>query len=425
MTDHLKNTPMTAATPPLPLRTAWVMLLTLIIGFALSQAYRTMAGILSVPLIAQFGLSPQELGAVAAAFHFAFGGMQLAMGVSIDVYGIRRTILAAFPMVIIGSVVSALSPSAGILMLGQALIGVGCAPAFLVCTVFIARHFPAQRFAAISGLALGMGGLGLIFTGTPLALLVEQSNWRVAFWLMAAMSLAAWLMIFAKVREPASPTPITAKWTTLWPALKGYGELLRLPYTAGILCLAFVCYASFITLRGLWLAPYLVDRFGQSLIFSGNIALVLSIISLFSPSIFGRLDPGNAKRRLGLILLPWTLVVFFTTLAWTQQLWLAVVCLLLIVVFMGAAVWQYADVRNAYPNHMTGRAMALFTMSMFLGIAVMQSITGVVAQWALASGHDQYSAVFASVAMMLALGSIGFMLLPSPPIQARPAETTP
>lgn len=412
---------MTAAPSSITLRTAWVMLLTLILGFALSQAYRTVAGILSVPLIAQFGLSPQEMGAVAAAFHFAFGGMQLIMGVGIDVYGIRRTILAGFPMTVLGSVVSAIAPNAGVLIFGQALIGIGCAPAFLVCTVFIARYFPAHRFAAISGLALGMGGLGLIFTGTPLAWLVEQSNWRAAFWILSAMSLAAWLAIFAKVHEPASPVPASPRWTTLWPALKGYGELLRLPHTAGILCLAFVCYASFITLRGLWLAPYLVDRFGESLIFSGNIALVLSIIALFSPSFFGRLDPGNAKRRLGLILLPWTLVLFFATMALTHQLWLAVACLLLIAIFMGCAVWQYSDVRNAYPNHMTGRAMALFTMSMFLGVAVMQSLSGFVAQWALASGYDKYSVVFISVAIMLALGSIAFMVLPSPPKEAAQA----
>lgn len=408
---------MPPASSPLALRTAWVMLVTLIGGFALSQAYRTVAGILSVPLVAHFGLSPQELGAVASAFHFAFGGMQLVMGVSIDLYGIRRTILAAFPMAIIGSIVSALAPSAPVLMLGQALIGIGCAPAFLVCTVFIARHFPAHRFAAISGLALGMGGFGLIFTGTPLAWVVEQFNWQAGFWLLGALSLLAWLVIFAKVYEPQSATPVKANWSTIWAAIKSYGELLRLPHTAGILCLAFVCYASFITLRGLWLAPYLVDRFGQSLIFSGNIALVLSIISLFSPSFFGKLDPGDAKRRQGLILLPWTLVLFFAILAVSQQLWLAITSLVLIAIFMGCAVWQYADVRNAYPNHMTGRAMALFTMSMFLGVAVMQSLSGVVAQWALAGGYDQYTAVFASVAIMLALGSIAFMVLPNPPIQ--------
>jgi hypothetical protein len=34
----------------------------------------------------------------------------------------------------------------------------------------------------------------------------------------------------------------------------------------------------------------------------------------------------------------------------------------------GYIVLQYADVRSAYPAAMTGRAMAVFTMAMFLGV---------------------------------------------------------
>jgi len=45
---------------------------------------------------------------------------------------------------------------------------IGCAPAFLVCTVFIARNFPGDRFAAVSGAILGIGSVGLLLTGTPL-----------------------------------------------------------------------------------------------------------------------------------------------------------------------------------------------------------------------------------------------------------------
>jgi hypothetical protein len=32
---------------------------------------------------------------------------------------------------------------------GQIPIGIGCAPAFLVCTVYIARHFPPARYTMV------------------------------------------------------------------------------------------------------------------------------------------------------------------------------------------------------------------------------------------------------------------------------------
>ena len=74
---------------------------------------------------------------------------------------------------------------------GQVLIGVGCAPAFLVCTVFIARYFAPSRFAAVSGAAMGSVA-GMLFTGTPLAWLVEQPSWRWGFGVLAGLAALAW-----------------------------------------------------------------------------------------------------------------------------------------------------------------------------------------------------------------------------------------
>ena len=145
------------------------MLLSLTSAFALSQAFRTVAAVLATPLQAEFGLSPQQLGTFAGAFHFAFGAMQLFVGIGIDLHGVRRTVLIGFPLTIAGAVLSALAPSFGMLLFGQVLIGIGCAPAFLACTVFIARQFATERFAAMSGAVLSIGGVGLLVTGTPLA----------------------------------------------------------------------------------------------------------------------------------------------------------------------------------------------------------------------------------------------------------------
>ena len=150
-----------------------VMLLALTGGFALSQAFRTVAALMAPPLQAQFGASPQALGVFAGAFHFAFGAMQVLVGVGIDLHGIRRTVLALSPLTIAGATLAALAPRFEWLVLAQAMIGVGCAPAFLVCTVFIARRWPAERFAAVSGLVLGLGSVGMLATGSPLAWVIE------------------------------------------------------------------------------------------------------------------------------------------------------------------------------------------------------------------------------------------------------------
>lgn len=416
----MPNAPSAAPLPPAPIamapRAALLMLVALTSGFALSSAFRTVAAIMAAPLQADFGLSPQALGVFAGTFHFAFGAMQLFMGIGIDLYGVRRTILAAFPLCIAGALLSALAPGYGALLLGQALIGVGCAPAFLVCTVFIARHFAPQRFAAMSGMAMALGTLGMLFTGTPLAWLVQQWSWRAGFVVLAALALAAWLWIWRSVHEPvAAPAQQEAPRESVREAVLRFAALFTVPHTWGIVVLGAVTYAALISLRGLWLGPMLIERHGFSLVQSGNVALALSVVALCGPMLFGRIDPGPARRRRWIVTCTLAMAVLFAAMVLPHSALLDVACMLAVGLLSGFIVLQYADVRAAYPAALTGRAMAVFTMAMFLGVAAMQWLTGLVASLAKREGADPYVAVMASIAVLLALAALAFRLLPHPP----------
>ncbi len=391
------------------------MLFALVSAFALSQAFRSVAAIMATPLQAELGLDARALGLFAGSFHFAFGAMQLFMGIGIDLHGVRRTVLLAFPVAVAGAALSAASTSFGMLLAGQVLIGIGCAPAFLVCTVFIARHMPPQRFAAISGLAMSVGGIGLLLTGTPLAWLIEASSWRMGFWVLAGWAVLAWLLIWALVHEPAHPADAGRQKESVRQALAGFGTLFTLPHTWGILLLASVGYASFVSLRGLWLGPLLIERHGFSLVQSGNVALVMSLVSLAGPPLFGRLDPGPATRRRWITGFTWLVAGLFAAFSLSHSAVVDVVAPVVIGLLSGFMILQYADVRAAYPAAMTGRALSVFTMAMFMGVATMQWFTGIVASAAQAQGVEPFTAVLASIAALLALGALAFVGLPGPP----------
>ncbi|MDH1380270.1 MFS transporter [Comamonas aquatica] len=392
------------------------MLLALLSGFALSQAFRTITAILAQGLQQDFGISASSLGAFAGLFGLSFGVAQLLMGIGMDLYGLRRTVLTAFPLAALGAGVSAAAPSYGWLMLGQLLIGVGCSPAFLACTIFIARHFPADRFAFFSGLSMGVGGLGLLFTGTPLAWVVELGGWRSGFWLLCGLCVASWLLIFAMVHEPRLPQAPSTDKESWGQAFVRLAELLTLPHTWGMLVLGMSCYAAFLSLRGLWLGPLLMDRHSFSLVSSGHVAFGVSLISLFTPAMFGRLDPGTLRRRTWLGWLSLLMAALFVTLALWHHPLANVLTLVAMALLSGYSLLQYADVRASYPNHMTGRALSLFTMSMFLGVALMQWFTGVVAAWATRQGWEAYTAVALTIALWLACASTAYRLLPASPL---------
>lgn len=390
----------------------WFMLLALLSAFALSQAYRTVTAIMATGLQADFGLSTSALGIFAALFALAFGVTQFFIGIGLDLYGLRRTVLMVFPLAGLGAVLSAWAPHYGWLLLGQILIGMGCSPAFLACTVFIARQFPSSQFAFMSGVGLGVGGIGLLLTGTPLAWLVQHMGWRTGFGLLAVLSVLSWLLIWFRVHEPPLPGPVSVRepWGL---AVRRFGALLVLPHTWGILLLGMVGYASFLALRGLWIGPLLVQRYGFSLIASGHVALAMSLISLFAPATLGRLDPGPTYRRRWIVRLTLLVAVLYATVGWVRHPGATVALVLCITALSGYSALQYSDVRASYPVDLTGRALSLYTMAMFLGVAWLQWLTGMVAAWAQGHGWDAYQAVMMTIAILLALGSTAFRYLPA------------
>ncbi|MFA5681185.1 MAG: MFS transporter [Hydrogenophaga sp.] len=396
-----------------PRRLLWVMLLALAAGFTLSQAFRTAAAILVNPMQAEFGLSPTEMGLFAATFHFAFGALQIVMGLGIDLHGVRRTVLMASPLAVLGAVLCAFAPGFPLAVLGQALIGIGCAPAFLVCTVFIAQRFPSTEFTAISGMVMGISSLGMLFTGTPLAWLTDHLSWRAGFGVLAVGAALAWLAIFVLVREVPTTQPVTHQ-PSVRRALREFAELLTLPHTWGILALSFVTYASFIALRGLWLGPMLIEQYGFTLVQSGHVALAVSMTGLFAPPAFGHLRlHGIRERRRWIVAFTVVMALMYVVLAINPGAAASVVVIVLAAMLSGYIVLQYADVRAAYPAAQTGRAMALFTMAMFLGIASMQWATGMAAAVAAERGWPPFAAVNGLIALLLLLGAAAFAWLPA------------
>ncbi|GAB1383019.1 MFS transporter [Burkholderiales bacterium] len=394
------------------------MLLALASAFALSQSFRTLGAIMGPPLAGHLQLSAQQLGLWSAAFHFAFGVMQLAMGVSLDLWGVRRTILLAFPFAAAGALLSSQAGSFGVLLLGQALIGAGCAPAFLVCTVFIGRHFAPERFTAISGLVMSLSGLGVLATATPLAWLIERSNWRWGFGVLAGLSVLAWLAIAWRVREPGRPAAPGApgQRATAGAALRGLLGLFALPQTAGVVAYAAVGYAAFITLRGLWLGPMLVQRFDLSLLQAGHVALAMTLGSMASPAIFGRLDPGGARRMRWLLSLATVAALLLATIALVPLLWLDVLLAGAYGLISGFGVLQYGYVNDAYPPALRGRAMSLLTMAMFLGVSLMQWASGLAASLAPTVGVEPFTAALLTVSVMLLAGAGALWQLPRAPL---------
>lgn len=260
---------------------------------------------------------------------------------------------------------------------------------------------------------LAFGGVGMMLTGTPLAWVIETWSWRVGFAVLAICAAGAWLGIVALVvdQPPAAP----AARETLRDAFGQIGTILAQPHTLGIVVLAAVTYASFITLRGLWVVPLLADRHGYGLVQSGDVVLAASFATIFGPPPFGFPRVSDRARRLWIVGCTLGFAGLFGLLARGAATTVVVGVIVIIGVLAGYFVLQYADVRAAYAEALVGRALSVFNMSMFVGVALMQWISGVTATLATRHGFDVPTSVFLVIAALLVAGTLAFVLLPWPP----------
>jgi MFS family permease len=381
--------------------------------FAMSQAYRTLPAIVANAIEGEFHLSAQAIGFFAGAFHLSFGLMQLFVGVALDRYGPKWTVTVFFSIAVLGAILCAAAPNFAVLIAGQILLGIGSAPAFLAVLLFIGQVYPPKRFTSISGYAMSFGGLGMLATATPLAFVVQTWSWHASFVLLAIGSVLALGAAFAVVRD-RRPGGAGAQSETLAYAFKQATLLFKAPQTAGILVLGAITYSSLLALRGLWIVPLFVQRHDFSLVETGNVVLVLSIAMLLSPMIFGRIDPGLRWRRQLIVACALISAALIFILGWAAPRSAAadIALTLAIGLVSGFIILQYADVRASYPPEVAGRALAIFTMAMFLGVAIVQYLTGLVAGFVIARGQEPLFAVHATLALLLVAASAAFVALP-------------
>jgi predicted MFS family arabinose efflux permease len=391
---------------------AWAELAVLTAAFALSHAFRTVVTLVAMSLRSELGLGNESIGLVGAAFHVTFGVMQLPMGIALDLYGPRRVVAVVFPAAVGGAIITVLSSDAQGLVAGQLLIGLGCSPVFLAALVIIGRNYAEAQFSRLSGIVLGVGGAGMLITGTPLAWVVDAWSWRAAYLVLTLASVVAWALILLLLS--ADRVIEDRQGRTFAAALQQTKAILAEPQIKGIIVLGAVTYASFISLRGLWLVPLLTDRHGLTLIESGHVALAGSIVVLFGPPLFGRVDPGGRKRRALIVGCTIAYAGLFALLASGTSATSDIVLTVIVSALAGYFVLQYADVRSSFALSVLGRAMAVFNTSMFLGVATMQWTSGLAASAASERGVDPLSAALWVIAVLLLTGAAAFAFLPPP-----------
>jgi predicted MFS family arabinose efflux permease len=391
-------------------------ILVLCLGHVFSNAVRTIPALAADVLTRDLGLTAETLAQLTGLFPLAFAAVMIPVGIALDKQGVKRTSLGLLAVAGTGAVLGALATGPWSMVLAQVVLGAGCSGMLMCPITYAARVLTAQRFASWSGIIQAVGNTGMLLSASPLALLIEATNWRAGFWACAGLAAIAALCVATLV--PADRPPPRPSKGFLADVREVFG-MARLPALQGVMVFTFASFAAVLGLRGLWGGPWLMDVKGLPRIEAGNILLGCTLALTAGPAIAGLVLRRIGRAPLlmatshfvsaGLILLivaggpggPVASALGLPVMPPSYDL----VLLALFGVIISFQVLGFSLVRAAVPAEQAGRALSAANLSFFFGAAVLQALSGLMA------GLGGVAAALLTFAAALAICTAGFLLL--------------
>lgn len=211
-------------------------------------------------LMQTFKVDATGLGNLSACYFYAYLLMQIPVGILLDKYSPRYLTTFAIFVCAISTFIFSSTNSLALAAVSRAFIGFGAAFAAVSCMKSATIWFPVNRFALVSGMCMTAAMLGAVFGQMPLALLVQQFNWRISLQIVAALGFCLGFIYFAIVRDKSRSQD-----TQVHEAVKLHPLLILKSKQAWLLSLySGLAFAPVSVFGGLWGVPFLQQAYHLS-----------------------------------------------------------------------------------------------------------------------------------------------------------------
>ena len=252
----------------------WVIYLISCLLFTFSQFYRSSIAVISPNLVEDLNLDTEDLGLISAAFFYAFAAMQIPVGVYLDRVGPRILMTVLSLVAVVGATMFAYGESAGALIVGRLLLGVGMACNLMGPLKLITTWFSPHYFATLSAIFVSVGTAGNIAAATPLVWLTELFGWRTTFLLFALSNLIIAILFYMIAKDHPDDTPVRHPTTVASAspsvAMNGILQLFSRRDYWLISIGTFFRYGIYASVQALWAGPFLIEVMGYSAITISN-----------------------------------------------------------------------------------------------------------------------------------------------------------
>jgi predicted MFS family arabinose efflux permease len=383
----------------------------LIAIYAISQFLRNSIGVIAPDLSAELAMDASTLGLLSSVYFLSFAAAQIPVGIAIDRYGARTTLVVCGAITAVGTAMFALAPTSGVLIAARLLIGIGCSSFFMAPLAIYARRFPPERFASLTSIQLGAGSIGTLIATAPLAASAAAIGWRGSFMALAAITVIVTVAVMALVPRRQVVEASRESWGDTF---RGVGAAMRVRSFWVVFFMHAATYSAFASVVGLWAGPWLADVHGADLQARGNILLLAAaaqITGIFAWGWADRLFRSYKRSSLTGAIMTAALLGYAALVP--MSLDAARIWLVLFGVSVAYTPIVTAHGKSLFPIQLTGRGITLMNVGTMGGVFVSQSLSGILVAWFPARGgiypEEAYRAVFAALGIALVVAILLYL----------------
>ncbi|MFY9352458.1 MAG: MFS transporter [Sphingobium sp.] len=292
-----------------PTRARHVVLWLTVLAYLITYMDRVVIATAAPVIEKEYGFTPVTMGWIFASFSIAYALFQIPGGWLGDRFGPRRALTGVVLWWSTFTAATALTWSAGSMMVCRFLFGMGEAGAFPIATRSLSRWMlPSERGWA-QGVTHAGARLGGAVTPVFVALLIVQFGWRMPFLAFALIGIgwaALWFWYYRDTpREHASVN--AAELEMIEGALGAGRARVSVPWRhllsnsqLWLLSAMYFCYAYCINIFLTWFPKYLHDARGFDIALMGLFASMPLMAGVIGDLLGGWFSDVLVKRGAGL-----------------------------------------------------------------------------------------------------------------------------
>lgn len=310
----------------------WKKLIALLFGGWLTiWVYRSMLSPIYAEIQQTIGLqSNAALGLIASCYFFGYTIMQIPSGLLVKKYGQKKIIIPGFTVFAVGTLITTVSKSIGLLYFGNVLAGIGCGTYYGAAFSLTAKNVPLERKGTSAAIVNSGCAAGLIVGLTGSSFFVKSLNypWQLMglFTLILIMGMIV-LFFFIIKNSDSDIKEIKAREVREEPSTRTLNLLSPDMISCYILYFS-TCYVYYLIIT--WLPEFLSTERNIQNGLLGIVSAMISVTAVPGGLFFARLSDKKRKKKPSIIIfleLSSVVLVILSMLA--SNLFILIVILLL------------------------------------------------------------------------------------------------